>query len=186
MNKKALYEKIINDVAKIVKKTLNEYKYDNIDYDKFNIDTQKLGNEIQKPLNYKYTNIANKVQKILDNMHKQYRFKEFLTGFATEPRWADSVATACTDMEGMLVFNPEFAQKIYDIGVKAVEFAIMHEAMHNYLKNKGSYKQKAIGYSKEAKVNNNVQADEEVNAEILRRWPEYKEYAEKLHAIQQI
>lgn len=165
---------LIKRIGKAIQKVLNEY---NIDYQKFsNVNMQQVMKDAEQTISWQDKEITTHVQNILNNLHKQYKFKDLLNGFATEVSWSKHIATACTDMNGRLFINPDYIRSILDRGDKAIEFIILHEAMHNYLDKKNRQ-------IKVINVNSNIAADEQVNHEILLKWPEYKQSAKSIGAL---
>ena len=51
-------------------------------------------------------------------MHNDFKFKAFINeNMVTKINWTYQIDTAATDgNNGMLMFNPEFAEKIYNTG----------------------------------------------------------------------
>jgi hypothetical protein len=121
-------------------------------------------------------------------MHNDFKFKAFIDeNMATKINWTYQIDTAATDgNNGMLMFNPEFAEKIYNtgagslqkgnLGEMCIQFIILHEAMHNYYHN--TRHEKEIN-----SVYDNIQSDKRINAEIIRRWPMFKEIPQLIGAL---
>lgn len=188
MNKEELYKDIIEKVSKVVKKAINEYNIGGVEVKSMNLTKIADITDFDKPVKFEHKKIQQTVEGILQKMHNDFKFKQFLgDNMSTHIDWTYQIDTAATDGErGMLMMNPEFAQKIYDTGASTlsknnlselcVEFVILHEAMHNYYHN--TRHEKTI-----SSVYDNIQSDKRINAEIIRRWPEFKEIPQLIGAL---
>ena len=186
--KKTLYESIMAEVAVIVKKAINEYNIGGVEVKSMKL--TKIGDitDFDKPVKFEHKKIQKIVEDILAKMHKDFRFKTFINeNMADKIDWTYQIDTAATDgNRGMLMFNPEFAEKIYntgggslqkkDLGELCIQFVILHEAMHNYYHNTRHEKQINSVYD-------NIQSDKRINAEIIRKWPIFKEIPQLIGAL---
>jgi hypothetical protein len=80
----------------------------------------KIGDitDFDKPVKFEHQKIQKTTEDILAKMHKDFKFKSFLNDNMSEQiNWTYQIDTAATDGNtGMLMMNPEFAQKIYNTG----------------------------------------------------------------------
>ena len=186
--KNALYESIMKKVAVIVKKAINEYNIGGVEVNKLSLTKINDITDFDKPVKFEHQKIQKIVEGILAKMHNDFKFKAFINeNMATKINWTYQIDTAATDgNNGMLMFNPEFAEKIYNtgagslqkgnLGEMCIQFIILHEAMHNYYHN--TRHEKEIN-----SVYDNIQSDKRINAEIIRRWPMFKEIPQLIGAL---
>lgn len=186
--KNALYESIMKKVAVVVKKAINEYNIGGVEVNKLSLTKINDITDFDKPVKFEHQKIQKTVEGILAKMHNDFKFKAFINeNMATKINWTYQIDTAATDgNNGMLMFNPEFAEKIYNtgagslqkgnLGEMCIQFIILHEAMHNYYHN--------IRHEKDINsVYDNIQSDKRINAEIIRRWPMFKEIPQLIGAL---
>lgn len=186
--KNALYESIMKKVAVVVKKAINEYNIGGVEVNKLSLTKINDITDFDKPVKFEHQKIQKIVEDILVKMHNDFKFKAFINeNMATKINWTYQIDTAATDgNNGMLMFNPEFAEKIYNtgagslqkgnLGEMCIQFIILHEAMHNYYHN--TRHEKEIN-----SVYDNIQSDKRINAEIIRRWPMFKEIPQLIGAL---
>lgn len=186
--KNALYESIMKKVAVVVKKAINEYNIGGVEVNKLSLTKINDITDFDKPVKFEHQKIKKTVEDILAKMHNDFKFKAFINeNMATKINWTYQIDTAATDgNNGMLMFNPEFAEKIYNtgagslqkgnLGEMCIQFIILHEAMHNYYHN--TRHEKDIN-----SVYDNIQSDKRINAEIIRRWPMFKEIPQLIGAL---
>lgn len=186
--KNALYESIMKKVAVVVKNAINEYNIGGVEVNKLSLTKINDITDFDKPVKFEHQKIQKTVEDILTKMHNDFKFKAFINeNMATKINWTYQIDTAATDgNNGMLMFNPEFAEKIYNtgagslqkgnLGEMCIQFIILHEAMHNYYHN--TRHEKEIN-----SVYDNIQSDKRINAEIIRRWPMFKEIPQLIGAL---
>ena len=186
--KNALYESIMKKVAVVVKKAINEYNIGGVEVNKLSLTKINDITDFDKPVKFEHQKIQKIVEDILAKMHNDFKCKAFINeNMATKINWTYQIDTAATDgNNGMLMFNPEFAEKIYNtgagslqkgnLGEMCIQFIILHEAMHNYYHN--TRHEKEIN-----SVYDNIQSDKRINAEIIRRWPMFKEIPQLIGAL---
>ena len=149
-------------VAVVVKKAINEYNIGGVEVNKLSLTKINDITDFDKPVKFEHQKIQKTVEDILAKMHNDFKFKAFINeNMATKINWTYQIDTAATDgNNGMLMFNPEFAD----------------EAMHNYYHN--TRHEKEIN-----SVYDNIQSDKRINAEIIRRWPMFKEIPQLIGAL---
>lgn len=111
MNKEELYKDIIEKVSKVVKKAINEYNIGGVEVKSMNLTKIADITDFDKPVKFEHKKIQQTVEGILQKMHNDFKFKQFLRdNMSTHIDWTYQIDTAATDGErGMLMMNPEFA-----------------------------------------------------------------------------
>lgn len=178
--RRVLYNRIMKELSKIVKKSLNE-------------DVNILGVNVKSPIQQKMSDITDldknvpfKDKKMTDDIQAIYK-KMFSTKYSyflkennmnQNIEWSYQIDTACTDgYDGRLIMNPEFITYIFErIGELGVQFIILHETMHNYYNN--------VRHAQQINsVAANISVDRLINNEIIRRWPEFKDVPTQIGAL---
>lgn len=167
-------------VSKIVKKRLNEDV--TIMGVKMKSPIQQKMSDItdtDKDLPFKYKQPCAEIQKIYDRMWtSKYGFFLGTCNIEKTIEWSFIVSTAATDgYKGRLIMNPDFILQIYDsFGDTAVQFIILHECMHVYYNNFRHAQEITTPVA-------NINVDRQINNEIIRRWPEFKDVPKQIGAL---
>ena len=177
--KRSVYEDIMKDFRKIVRRHLNEINIMGVEVDSAIQGKMSDLDDIDKDVPFKDRKITETVQGIYKKMFLgKYAYFMKQNKMQDTIEWSYKMNSACTDgFEGRLVMNPEFATFIYEnTGDLGIQFIILHETMHNYYNN-------VRHAQKVDSVAANISVDRRINGEIISRWPEFKEIPEKIGAL---
>ena len=189
MNKRKLYNSIMESISKEVKRALNEYNILGVEVDSMQQGKMSDITDIYTTIPYNQQKITKLVEDIFKTMFTIPEYITFLKKWMpdTTIEWSPKkVNTACTDGHtGRLVMNPDFMQRVVDSTAEksidekhnlGVQFIILHEAMHNYYNIERHAQEIKTPYD-------NIIIDKRINNEIIQKWPKLKGIPEIIGAL---